>query len=254
MLTLAVESAQKAGEILTHYFEMTGLERTVKDDKSFVTKADTEAEEIIASAIKRAFPKHGIVGEEGTDHNPRAEYLWVVDPVDGTNNFVNGIPLFAVSIAVIKDGLPVVAVVYNPVTNSLYTAERGGGMEYNGKKTTVSNQTADLGLVSFGPGGAEGKRLLNVAFTNASARFKTKRYFGATALELAYLARGGTEAFVCLGLKKWDYAAGTLLVEEAGGTITDLKGNPWTLEQNYFCASNSVVHDDLISLTAPLAL
>lgn len=248
MLDTAVEAARKAGEVLSRYFEMTALERTVKDDKSFVTKADRESEEIIVSMIKEAYPEHCIIGEEGTDRNRGAEYQWFIDPLDGTNNFVNGIPIFAISIALVKSGEPVASVIYNPVTHSMYAAEKGSGMTYNGKPTRVSDQGADLGLVGFGPGGKEGKRLLDQAFVASSKHFKSKRYLGSTALELGYLARGGTEGFFCFGLKKWDYAAGTLLIREAGGVITDMRGGPWNLDTQYFIASNGVVHEKLVDI------
>jgi len=254
MLNTAIEAAKKAGERLSHHFEKTLFEREIKDDKSFVTCADRESEDIIVSMIKDAFPEHGIVGEEGTDHNQGAEYRWIIDPLDGTNNFVNGIPIFAISIALTKGGEPVASVIYNPVTHSMYAAEKGGGMFYNGKPARVSDQGADLGLVGFGPGGKEGKRLLDQAFVASSKHFKSKRYLGSTALELAYLARGGTEGFFCFGLNTWDYAAGTLLIQEAGGMITDLKGGPWTLDTRYFIASNGVVHDQLVDIATALAV
>lgn len=249
MLDVAIDSAKKAGDILSHYFEMTALEREVKDDKSFVTKADTECEALIVAAVKEAFPDHGILGEEGTDHNPNAEYQWIIDPLDGTNNFVNGIPLFATSIGILHQGEPIVGVIYNPVSHSLFYAEKGKGMFYNEKPTVVSDQSADMGMVGFGPG-KEGKKRLDIAYASVTPYFKSKRYLGATALELAYLARGGTEGFICLGLKKWDYAAGSLLVQEAKGTITDFDGNPWKMEQNYFIASNGVCHDELLKAVA----
>lgn len=247
MLNVALDAAKKAGETLVRYFEMPSLERQMKDDKSFVTEADTECEKIIVSTLRAAYPDHGFLGEEGSDTNPDAEYRWVIDPLDATRNFANGIPLFAISIAAVKESVPVVAVVYNPVTRSLYTAERGRGAAYNGAPMRVSTQRADAGLVTFGPGQKD-KAQLSTLFNNAETYFRSKRYLGCTALELAYVARGGTEAFVCIGLKKWDYAAGTLLVEEAGGTITAFDGSPWNIEQNYFIASNGVAHDAVLRL------
>src|SRR3989344_8748701 len=247
LLNTAIEAAKKGGAILFQYFEMTGLEREIKDDTTFASKADTESEEAIVNVIKKAFPNHGILGEEGTDENPDAEFKWIIDALDGTRNFLNGIPIFAVSIGVLRKNDVVAAVVYNPVTRSMYAAERGKGMTYNGKKATVSDQEASLGGVTFGPGQKD-KEKLNKFFAASEKYFKSKRYLGCTALELGYLARGGTEGFVCIGLKKWDYAAGTLLVEEAGGKITDYEGNLWTMEQNYFIASNGVAHEALLNL------
>jgi myo-inositol-1(or 4)-monophosphatase len=247
MRDIAIEAAKKGGEILAKYFEMTGLERELKDDTSFVTKADKEAEAAIVAVIARAFPDHGIVGEEGADVNPHASFKWIIDPIDGTRNFVNGIPIFAVSIGVAKDGEPVAAVIYNPVTNSLYAAEAGKGATYNGKKVTVSGQAAQEGVVTLGYGSKDSTRARHI-FGESGSSFKTTRMLGCCALELAYVARGGTEGFIGLGLKKWDYAAGLLLVREAGGRVTDLGGAESGLDQGYFVASNGIAHEAALTL------
>jgi len=247
MLNIAIEAARRGGEVLLKYFEMTGLEREIKEDKSFVTKADKESETAIIDIVQRELPEHGFLGEEGHDINPGAEYRWIVDPLDGTTNFVNGIPLFAVSIGILHENDVVAAVVYNPVTRSLYAAEKGKGATYNGKLAKVSVQPAEMGCVTFGPGKKDKERL-NVLFSKSEQFVKSKRYLGGAALDLAYVARGGMEGFISIGLNKWDYAAGALLVQEAGGTITDFKGNPWTMEQNYFVASNGVAHSALLQL------
>ncbi len=249
MLEDAIEAAQEAGKVLSTYFERIGLEHEVKDDKSFVTKADKEAEEVIVSLITQRYPDHGILGEEGSEVNPQAEFQWVIDPLDGTSNFINGIPIFGVSIAVVQAGVPVVGVVYSPLTHSLYAAEKGKGTTYNGKQVRVSVQEASAGLVTLGPGVGERQRVREL-FGATAPYFKSARFLGSTAMELAYIARGGTEGYVCLGLKPWDYAAGRLLVTEAGGRITDFNGNDCDLTQNYFIASNGVAHETLKALVA----
>lgn len=247
LLDTAISAAKKAGAIIGGYFE-TSVERKVKDDKSFVTAADREAEAAIIAEIRKNFPDHGIVGEESGESRGESPYVWVVDPLDGTANFVNGIPLFSVSIAVLKAGQPVAAVVYQPVGDSLYAAEKGKGTSWKGKRARVSDGTTEHAMISFGPGKKEKERLNRMLCL--SERFvKTKRYLGSAALELAFLARGGTEGFICLGLNKWDYAAGVLLVSEAGGRITDFDGKPWSFgTSDFFIASNGVVHDSLLSL------
>lgn len=247
MREIAIEAAKKGGEVLAKYFEMVGLEREEKDDKSFVTKADREAETAIVATISTAFPDHGLLGEEGADVNPEARFKWVIDPLDGTSNFVNGIPLFAVSIAVVENNDPILAVLWNPITNSLYVAEKGKGAEYNGRRIGVSSQEAKDGVVSFGPAKSEKQRARDMVPATGE-RFKSARILGCCALELGYIARGGTEAFICLGLKPWDYAAGVLLVREAGGKVTDLEGNSCDLAQNYFVASNAVAHEAALAL------
>jgi myo-inositol-1(or 4)-monophosphatase len=247
MLDMAIEAAKKAGDVLARYFEMTGLEREIKDDKSFVSKADKESEAAIADIVRKEFPDHGLLGEEGSDVNPNAEYLWVVDPLDGTANFLNGIPIFGVSIGILKAGEPHIGVIYNPVTNSLYAGERGKGATYNGKPIRVSGQDAKEGLMTAGYSRKDKERAMRIVGASP-AFFKSARVLGSCALELAYVARGGTEGFLCLGLSKWDYAAGALLVLEAGGRVSGLDGSPWHIGQNYFAASNGVAHEALLRL------
>ena len=251
MLDGAIVAAEKGGEVLAKDFDQALLEREFKDDKTFVTKADKEAEAAIVAVLKAEFPEHGIVGEEGTDSNTDAEFQWVIDPLDGTRNFVNGIPIFAVSLGLISKDAVVAAVVFNPITNSLYSAEKGKGLTYNGRPAHVSAKVGKDGIVSFGPGQKD-KDTLNTLMGISENYFRSKRYLGCTALELGYVARGGTEGFVCLGLKKWDYSGGALLVTEAGGTITTFDGGAWNPDQNYFVATNGIAHDAALELVSNL--
>ncbi len=247
LLTVATTAAKKGGAIISRYFE-TSIAREVKDDKSFVTVADKEAETAIIAEIKKQFPEHSILSEESGAETKSSPFEWIIDPLDGTANFVNGIPLFAVSIAVLKDGVPVAGVIYQPVGNSLYSAERGQGTKWNGKKVSVSDGTTEHAVITFSPG-KKAKKQLNELFGNAEDFVKSKRYLGCAALDLAYVARGGTEGVFFLGLNKWDYAAGVLLVEEAGGAITDFAGKPWVFgASDYFIASNGIVHPALLKL------
>ncbi len=247
LLEVATEAAKKAGAIIDGYFE-TGIAREVKDDKSFVTAADKEAEAAIISHIKKHFPDHSILSEESGAETQNSAYQWIIDPLDGTANFVNGIPLFAVSIAVLKDGVPVAGVIYQPVGDSLYTAEKGKGTFWNGKNVRVSDGDTEHAVITFSPG-KKAKNQLNTLFSKAEGFVKSKRYLGCAALDLAYVARGGTEGVFFLGLNKWDYAAGVLLVTEAGGMITDCFGKPWVFgASDYFIASNGNIHDALLKL------
>jgi len=248
MLDTAIEAAKEAGEILKSYFE-TSLEKRLKDDKSIVTEADEKAEASIIEIIKTKYPDHGFWGEESGKQNAQAEYVWVIDPLDGTNNFVNGIPLFATSIGLVRNNVPVAAAVYNPVTDSMFSAEQGKGAWWNGKTMHVSEQGADTAMITIGTSSkAEDKELVHKCFVASKDYVKSVRYLGSAVLELAYLARGGTEGVLNIGTKKWDYAAGSLLVLEAGGAITDFQGKPWDFSQNYFIASNGVIHPHLVRL------
>jgi len=171
--------------------------------------------------------------------------------LDGTTNFINGLPLFCVSVALIHKGVVIVAVIYQPLLKLLFHAERGKGMFCNGKRVKVSDQDAKSGMVTFGIGkGSAIKERVAKMFREAPKHIMKYRYLGSAALELAYLARGGTEGVINLGSEKWDYAAGTLLVEEADGKITDFNGKPWDISERFFVASNGVVHDNLLRLVA----
>jgi myo-inositol-1(or 4)-monophosphatase len=247
-LKVAIESAQKAGAILKDYFE-GDIGKELKDDSTFVTVADRESEEIIKNIITQHFPTHSILGEEtGLTENDN-ENVWHVDPVDGTFNFANGIPIFGVSIALERKGEVVVGVVYNPATGSLFYAEKGKGAWLNNKKITVSKEGKETGMLTSGFSKDEKARKLKDAIrTIFPAHFiKTTRNLGCMALELSFLARGGTEVCVQYGLKTYDFAAGTLLVQEAGGVITRLDGSEWKFPDNYFVASNGVFHNELIA-------
>lgn len=248
MLEAAIEAAKLGGKILLGYFN-TELERQIKDDKSFVTKADKESEEAIVGYLKNLLPDHSFLAEESGESKQTSPYMWIVDPLDGTANFVNGLPTFAVSIALLKDKELVTAVVYNPLTEMLVYAEKGKGLYCNGVKTRVSDQKPETAMITAGVGKIPGvkDRLANI-FREAPKHIKTFRYVGSAAFELAVLARGGIEAFISLGNAKWDYAAGILLVQEGGGKITDLEGNPWNFENNFFIASNGIVHDTILQI------
>lgn len=241
------EAARAGGDVLSSYFELTELEREIKDDKSFVTKADREAEDAIIKVIKASFPEHAIVAEESGEQKTNSSYSWIIDPLDGTSNFLNGIPIFSVSIGVYKNGEPLAAAVYHPPTRGMFAAAQRRGTFFNGKKVSVSKQEAMAGLVTFGTGRqtSDGAQF-DALFSGLRSVFKSRRNLGSTALEMAYIARGGVEATVSIGTETWNHAAGALLVLEAGGKIMDFTGKPWKLGEKYFIATNGVVHDALL--------
>lgn len=248
MIETALKAAKKGGEVLLKYFE-TELEHEVKDDKSFVTRADRESEEAILKVLKAEFPEHAFLAEETGQSDKKSEYMWVIDPLDGTANFVNGLPFWAISIGLMKGNEAVCGVIYNPLIKLLVCGEKGKGLWCNGIKSHVSNQEKDKAMITAGVGRDPGvKDKLAAFFKESPRRVHTYRYVGSAALELAILARGGTEGFVAFGNSKWDYAAGALLVREGGGKITDFRGSPWKFEENYFVASNGVIHDDILGI------
>src|SRR3989344_8169040 len=251
---VAQEAARKAGEVLLPYFQLSGLEREVKDDKSFVTKADLESEAIIIKTIKSKFPDHAILAEESGGAKTPSPYQWIIDPLDGTANFLNGIRICGVSIGMYKNGEPFAAAVCNPVTREMFSATRGKGVFFNGKKVTVSNQEASKGLVTFGLSKdvADREHFTRV-FVGLEKVFNKRRHLGATALEMAYIARGGIEATVSFGSKPWDHAAGAVLILEAGGKNTHFSCKTWAPGAKPFIATNGVSHEALLKVVAKLS-
>ncbi|BCV37198.1 MULTISPECIES: inositol-1-monophosphatase [Shewanella] len=229
MLTIAVRAARAAGQtIMRAYTELDRIEVDAKGVNDFVTSVDKEAEAAIIYQIRKSYPDHSIVGEEnGENRGTNQDYLWIVDPLDGTNNFVNGVPHFAVSIAMQYKGKTEVAVVYDPVRDELFSAVRGKGAKLNDFRLRVNNVN-DLGgsLVATGfPFKArQHTETYMKLFGEAFSLSADLRRAGSAALDLAYVAAGRVDAFFELGLKPWDIAAGDLIVREAGGTVTDFSG------------------------------
>lgn len=247
-LQIAIQAALEAGKILERHFE-TDIFKEFKEDTSIVTQSDKESEEIIKKILARDFPDYSIIGEETGMTKNSGVRTWCIDPIDGTRNFANGIPFFAISIALINEKEPIVGVIYNPTTKSLFYAEKGKGAYLNDKKIHVSKDGADKALVTA----ASGRKPEDLKIRRNLMRdlpdkvVSSVRDFGCTALDLSYLARGSTEADIKFGLAVYDMAAGILLVKEAGGMITNSDGDPWKLSDTSFIASNGVFHDVLVN-------
>lgn len=229
-LTTCEQAARAGGAILLDW----GARFTVqeKGPADLVTDADVASQEAIRRIFKDRYPDHGFVGEEsGVLPNPWPEYCWVVDPLDGTTNYVHRVPHYAVSIALVVRGRPVVATVYDPVSQECYTAERGGGAWLNGKRITTSRVTSLEQAViaaSFSAKIDPTSPEIN-QFVEALLQAQAVRRTGSAALNLCYVAAGRFDAFWALTTKAWDVAAGALLVEEAGGVVTHWSGTPLDL-------------------------
>lgn len=246
-LEVAIKAARLAGETLEYYFE-TLIEKEEKEDKSIVTKADLEADKIILKEIKENFPDHNILSEETGLVDNGSDYVWVIDPLDGTTNFSRGLPVFATSLALFKSEEPVLSVVYNPITNSFYQAEVGKGAFLNGEKIQVSDvETLPKSIVTLGRarGDADKETTLDI-FNKLYLKLSSQRILGSSALELSWVASGRLEGFISIGLKKWDVAGGLLLVSEAGGKITNFAGDSITDTDTNFVASNGKIHEELL--------
>ncbi|MFA6274263.1 MAG: inositol monophosphatase [Candidatus Paceibacterota bacterium] len=246
-LKIAIKAAIKAGKILKKHFEKDVL-KEFKEDETIVTIADRESEIIIKKIIGKAFPNHCLIGEESGSNKKVCEYVWHIDPLDGTRNFANGLPIFGVSIALVFNHEIMVGVVYNPVTKSLFYAEKNKGAYLNNKKIFVSEDDEEHAIIAVDPSKNEENTKLRKELLYSFPRtfVRSVRDLGSTAVELSYLARGSFEANIQLGLESYDFAAGALIVLEAGGKITKLDGSEWEFPENNFIASNGVFHDKLV--------
>jgi myo-inositol-1(or 4)-monophosphatase len=251
----AAEIAREAGARLREYYAQ-GVETEYKGDVDLVTVADRTVEKLIRTRLGEVFPEHGIYGEEGTRERLEAEFRWYVDPLDGTTNFAHGFPQFAVSmgleqrpagIAADADGTLVAGVIYDPTRDELFTAERGRGAQLNGRRIHVS-KARDLAESLLATGFPSRKRHAspNIHFYQEfTLRSHGVRRAGSAALDLAYVACGRLDAFWEFNLNPWDTAAGILLVEEAGGRVTDYAGKKYQLASDEILASNGTIHEEL---------
>jgi myo-inositol-1(or 4)-monophosphatase len=249
-LNVAVRACQAAGRIQKAAFGSAPVVEH-KGEIDLVTAIDRAAEKAILAIIGRAFPGHGILAEESDPRTGDAEHLWVVDPLDGTTNYSRGFPYFCVSVALARAGRVVVAAVYQPLLDELFTAIRGQGVYLNGKLLRVSAQARiDQAFLATGfPYDIRRSRRTNIDHFSAFAtRCLAIRRAGAAALDLAYVAAGRFDGFWELKLRPWDIAAGSLLIEEAGGRVTGLTGRPWRLPVRDIVASNGLVHTEMLTV------
>ncbi|MEM3030630.1 MAG: inositol monophosphatase family protein [Candidatus Micrarchaeia archaeon] len=214
---------------------------------SIVTNVDEEIEEKLRSLIAKAFPEHGIMGEEGTEKAGESAWKWVIDPIDGTTNYARGVPFFNCSIGVARENEAVLGAVVNPITDELFFAEKGRGAFLNGKKISVSSvRQISKAYIAYCDGHSKEEKAQMIGPAN---RFKLAavdaRKFGSAALELSYVACGRFDALVAFATKTWDSAAGSLLVQEAGGRATGIGGEEWNLESDGIIACNRWIYDDV---------
>ena len=249
MLNIAVRAARKAGSIINRAALAGGLNVRSKQAKDYVTQVDQAAEQAIIEIVKKAYPEHGFLAEESGAAGVDAEYVWVIDPIDGTTNFIHGFPQYCTSIGIQQRGMLTHAVVYDPVANELFTASKGRGAFLNDRRIRVTPLTK-LGeaLVGTGFPFKEVTRL-DLYMRQLGTMMKTcsgVRRAGAAALDLAYVACGRLDAFWELGLSPWDMAAGALLIREAGGLVGDLNGDQTFLESGDIVAATPKIFPALL--------
>jgi myo-inositol-1(or 4)-monophosphatase len=257
MLTTAVKAARRAGNIISRGArELDLLTVTTKGPKDFVSEVDRAAEAAIVETLHAAYPDHAVFAEEGTarERNPGAEHVWIIDPLDGTTNFLHGFPQYCVSIALAHKGVVTQGVIYDPVRNDLFTATRGRGAFLNDRRIRVSRR-AHLreALIGTGFPFRDGSyidsylRMMKVMIQQTAGL----RRPGAAALDLAYVAAGFYDGFFEIGLNAWDVAAGSLLVLEAGGLIGDLAGEGDYLHGGEVIAATPKIFAQMVQTLAP---
>ena len=242
------QTAREAGALLMRHFKAR-VQIEYKGDVDLVTVADRESEALIVGRIRERFPKHDLVGEEGARTESGADYKWYIDPLDGTTNFAHGFPVFCVSMGLEYKGERIAGVLYDPTRDELFAAEKGSGATLNGKPIHVSN-TAKLGEALVATGFPSHKRHKNPNihfYHQITLRTHGVRRAGSAALDLANVASGRVDGFWEFNLNPWDTAAGVLLVEEAGGTVTDFSGGAFDIASREVCASNGVLHPALLA-------
>jgi myo-inositol-1(or 4)-monophosphatase len=219
----------------------------VKSDRSLVTDIDAAVEESIVNTIKTRYPTHGILGEEGTSIQGSSEYLWIIDPIDGTHNYIRQIPLYGIAIGIAFKDEFIGGVFYLPAEKILYYAEKGSGAFRNDTPMHVSvkTQLAESTL-SFDSCIREDTKLKSEAFAAVGCKAFNVRMFGSSSVALSYLSEGRIDASIEFDDKLWDFAAGVTLIQEAGGMVTDFKAKPVTTKTVGYAASNGRIHKELI--------
>ena len=250
-LSAAVEISREAGTLLAELFTQP-LEISYKRRSDLVTVADRRSEALIVGRLRERFPDHAIVAEEGGNHRSGSDYCWYVDPLDGTTNYAHGFPVYCVTLGLAYRGEVIAGVVYDPTHDDMYTAERGAGAFLNHQRLHVS-PTGKLSesLVATGfPPFATNHDLNIQFFFHFTERSHGIRRAGSAALDLCCVAAGRFEGFWELKLNPWDKAAGTLLVTEAGGRVSDVRGGAFNLLGDEVFASNGLVHDEMLKVFA----
>ena len=254
MLNIAVKAARRAGNLIHRAADnIDHLTVTKKSNADYVSEVDRAAERTIIETIHEVYPDHAILAEESGAQG-ESEYLWIIDPLDGTTNFLHGFPQYAVSIALQHNGVLTQAVVYDPTRNDLFTATRGRGAFLNDRRIRVSKR-AELADSLIGTGFPYTKFTHMDAYMGILRDMMQKtaglRRPGSAALDLAYTAAGRYDGFYETGLKPWDIAAGCLLITEAGGLVSDLEGNDSYLKSGHLCAGNPKVFAQMLQVIAP---
>ena len=248
-LEFAIDLVQEAGRIVLDSYQQCIDVRTKSTQIDLVTEADLASEKFIKASIRRQYPEHDILAEETEEKRHQRDYLWLVDPLDGTVNYTHGFPVFCVTVALQWKGVPVLGVTYDPLRGELFTAQRQQGAFLHGHGIRVS--TAALLVQSLVATGFPYTRATvpdnNLAeFNRVLPKVQGVRRGGSAGLDMAYVAAGRLDGYWEAHLSPWDWAAGVLMIEEAGGRVTDRKGDPWSFDSNTLVATNGLIHQELL--------
>lgn len=248
IIKAGIKAAREAGEFLLKNADKQ-KEIIEKDDWSYVTDIDPLAEKIVVDIIQSEFPGHGILCEEGSVPESSGEYLWIIDPLDGTHNYIRGIPHYGVSIGIVHKVNIVAGIIYLPLDNALYVSEKGSGAYKNEKRIHVSDRKEiNTSTLSYDSSIRYNPVLKPKVLTELGKKVFNVRMFGASTTLLSLLAEGKLDISVEFDDKPWDFAAGLSLVTEAGGKFTDFHGTPATYKTKGYVASNGLVHDEVCSV------
>lgn len=256
LLNIAVSAARQAGDvILRHIDQIDRIKVTAKSSDEYFSEVDVKAEQVIIKTILKAYPDHGIIAEESGVQNGDAEAVWIIDPLDGTTNFLHGFPFYSISIALrIKNRLEH-AVVYDPLRHECFSTSRGRGAQLNDRRIRVSKQTQlDVALLSSGfslRNKVQAQRYLST-FDALIGKCASVRRTGSAALDLAYVACGRLDGLWQFGLRPWDLAAGSLLIKEAGGLISDFQGGEDYFKQGDVVAGTPKIFKSLLQTLTPV--
>jgi len=247
MRELAIRAGKEAGKILMDNF---GRAHKImrKGDRELVTNVDFEAEETIIRLIKEKYPHHSVLSEERQAEENRSQYRWIIDPLDGTHNYIHNVSIFGVSIALEWEGQVILGVIFLPVTAELYVAEKGKGAYLNNERITVSQRDLNQASLAYDSSLRYNKEVILTNLGKLADNVFNVRMFGSSARSLSFIASGKIDLQIEYHDQPWDFSAGALIVEEAGGKVTDLQGNPWSPRIDQYIASNSRIHEDILRI------
>lgn len=256
MLNMAIRAARAAGDLIVRYVDrIDTLKITPKGRNDFVSEVDRQAEREIVNILHKAYPDHGFLGEEGGRQGlARGDFVWVIDPLDGTTNFLHGFPQFAVSIALLHKGRIECGVIYDPMRQELFTAKRGGGATLESRRLRVTRQNSFKGALLGTGFPFKDQRQMDAylgMFRELAKDTAGIRRAGSAALDLAYVACGRLDGFWEIGLMPWDMAAGILMIQEAGGIVTDFEKGDKFMETGNVLTANPKLHALMFEAIAP---